>query len=52
VQPIAELGRRAVKLILANAPGTQRELLGVELAVRGSTAPPAVVARRRRRAAE
>lgn len=39
-QPIAEIGRRAVRMILdGGAPG-HREVLDVKLIVRGSTAPP------------
>ncbi|MEO8883898.1 MAG: LacI family DNA-binding transcriptional regulator [Devosia sp.] len=40
VQPIAEIGRRAVAMILGNEEGRRREVLDVRLAVRGSTAPP------------
>ncbi|MCG8510813.1 MAG: LacI family DNA-binding transcriptional regulator [Rhodospirillales bacterium] len=39
-QPIAEIGRRAVKTILDHAGEVRRETLDVELIVRGSTAPP------------
>jgi DNA-binding LacI/PurR family transcriptional regulator len=39
-QPIEELGRRAVQIIIDHRAGVQRELLDVELVVRGSTAPP------------
>lgn len=39
-QPIAEIGRRAVKAVLAHGAGTRREKLEVALVVRGSTAPP------------
>ncbi|MEX0955649.1 MAG: LacI family DNA-binding transcriptional regulator [Rhizobiaceae bacterium] len=39
-QPIAEIGRRAVRAILDNRGETVRETLDVELVVRGSTAPP------------
>jgi DNA-binding LacI/PurR family transcriptional regulator len=37
-QPIREIGRRAVKLIIEGKPA--RETVAVELVVRGSTAPP------------
>ena len=40
-QPIRELGRRAVEVIIERAPEVRREMLDVELVVRGSTAPPA-----------
>jgi DNA-binding LacI/PurR family transcriptional regulator len=40
VQPIAEIGRRAVKMILDSRPSVLRQMLPLELAVRGSTAPP------------
>jgi len=40
IQPIAEIGRRAVTMILGDEEGRRRELLDVELAVRGSTARP------------
>jgi DNA-binding LacI/PurR family transcriptional regulator len=40
-QPIRELGRRAVQLILDPGPGVRRERLEVDLLVRGSTASPA-----------
>ncbi len=39
-QPIAELGRRAVRMILEHAGEVRREKLDVDLVVRGSTAPP------------
>lgn len=39
-QPIAEIGRRAVRAILDHAGETWREQLDTELVVRGSTAPP------------
>jgi DNA-binding LacI/PurR family transcriptional regulator len=39
-QPIAEIGRRAVKTILENDGEVHHVKLGVELVVRGSTAPP------------
>ncbi|WP_309084835.1 LacI family DNA-binding transcriptional regulator [Chelativorans sp.] len=39
-QPIAEIGRRAVRAILDHAGETWREKIDVELVVRGSTAPP------------
>jgi DNA-binding LacI/PurR family transcriptional regulator len=39
-QPIAEIGRRAVKAILDHGHEIWRETLDVELAVRKSTAPP------------
>jgi DNA-binding LacI/PurR family transcriptional regulator len=39
-QPIAEIGRRAVRAILDNHGETFRETLAVELVIRGSTAPP------------
>ena len=39
-QPIAEIGRRAVKAILDHGDEVWRETVGVELVVRGSTAPP------------
>jgi DNA-binding LacI/PurR family transcriptional regulator len=39
-QPIAEIGRRAVAAILERGHEVWRELLPVELVVRGSTAPP------------
>ena len=39
-QPIAELGRRAVEVILRYDGEVHRETLPVELVVRGSTAPP------------
>jgi DNA-binding LacI/PurR family transcriptional regulator len=40
VQPIAEIGRRAVMAILAADGSLHRETLPVQLAVRGTTAPP------------
>jgi DNA-binding LacI/PurR family transcriptional regulator len=40
VQPIAEIGRRAVRMILGPDEAGGRELVPVELVVRGSTAPP------------
>jgi len=39
-QPIAELGRRAVRAILDHPGEVWRETLDVELVVRGSTSPP------------
>ncbi|GLS29282.1 transcriptional regulator, LacI family [Mesorhizobium albiziae] len=39
-QPIAEIGRRAVKAILDGASPGYREMLDLELVVRGSTATP------------
>jgi DNA-binding LacI/PurR family transcriptional regulator len=39
-QPIAELGRRAVEIILGHDGALHRETLPVELVVRGSTAAP------------
>lgn len=39
-QPMAEMGRRAVKSILQHDGTVHREMLPVELVVRGSTAPP------------
>ena len=39
-QPISELGRRAVEVILDPGPGVRRERLEVDLVVRASTAPP------------
>jgi len=39
-QPIAEIGRRAVRAILDHAGEVWREKIDVELIVRGSTAPP------------
>jgi DNA-binding LacI/PurR family transcriptional regulator len=39
-QPIAEIGRRAVKAILEGASPGYREMLELELVVRGSTAAP------------
>ncbi|MBB2970330.1 LacI family DNA-binding transcriptional regulator [Mesorhizobium sp. RMAD-H1] len=39
-QPIAEIGRRAVRAILDHAGEVWREKIDVELVVRGSTAPP------------
>ncbi|WP_163271473.1 LacI family DNA-binding transcriptional regulator [Chelativorans alearense] len=39
-QPIAEIGRRAVRAILDHAGETWREKIDTELVVRGSTAPP------------
>jgi DNA-binding LacI/PurR family transcriptional regulator len=39
-QPIAQIGRRAVEIILAGGDRVQREVLGVELTIRSSTAPP------------
>jgi DNA-binding LacI/PurR family transcriptional regulator len=39
-QPIAEIGRRAVRVILEHGDEVCRETLPVELVVRGSTCPP------------
>lgn len=39
-QPIVEIGRRAVEIILSGAVGVQREVLDVALVVRASTARP------------
>jgi len=39
-QPMMEMGRRAVEIILAGDGQIRRETLEVELVVRGSTAPP------------
>jgi DNA-binding LacI/PurR family transcriptional regulator len=39
-QPIEEIGRRAVQLVLDHGEEARRERLEVELVVRGSTAPP------------
>lgn len=39
-QPIAEIGRRAVEIILDPAGGVRRETLDVALVLRASTAPP------------
>jgi DNA-binding LacI/PurR family transcriptional regulator len=39
-QPIAEIGRRAVKVILEHPDEVVRERLDLELVIRGSTAPP------------
>lgn len=39
-QPIAEMGRRAVKAILENDGSLSRQLLPVELVVRASSGPP------------
>jgi len=39
-QPIIEIGRRAVEIILGGAETVQRETLPVEFTVRASTAPP------------
>lgn len=39
-QPITEIGRRAVEIILDPSPGVRRESLPTELVVRASTAPP------------
>jgi DNA-binding LacI/PurR family transcriptional regulator len=39
-QPMAEMGRRAVEMILSFDGTIRRETLDVELIVRGSTAPP------------
>jgi len=39
-QPIAEIGRRAVRVILEHAGEIRRERVDFELVVRGSTAPP------------
>ncbi len=39
-QPIAEIGRRAVKVILEGDGGVHRESLPLKLVVRSSTAPP------------
>jgi len=38
-QPIVDIGRRAVEIILEGSDEVQREVLGVEFTVRGSTAP-------------
>ncbi|MEQ1944773.1 LacI family DNA-binding transcriptional regulator [Mesorhizobium sp. VNQ89] len=40
VQPMAEMGRRAVEIILSFDGAVRRETLQVELAIRKSTAPP------------
>jgi DNA-binding LacI/PurR family transcriptional regulator len=40
VQPIAEIGRRAVKTILDHSGAVHRESLPLELMVRKSTAAP------------
>jgi DNA-binding LacI/PurR family transcriptional regulator len=40
VQPIVEIGRRATQAILEDDGSIRRQTLDVELAVRGSTAPP------------
>jgi DNA-binding LacI/PurR family transcriptional regulator len=40
VQPIAEMGRLAVNMILDHDGRVRRERLDVELLLRGSTAPP------------
>jgi DNA-binding LacI/PurR family transcriptional regulator len=39
-QPIADIGRNAVRIILEGGEGVQRRTLDVALVVRGSTAPP------------
>ena len=39
-QPIVELGRRAVQVIIEHGREVRRETLAVELVVRGSTGPP------------
>ena len=39
-QPIAEMGRRAVKAILENDGALSRQLLPVDLVVRASSGPP------------
>lgn len=39
-QPIAEIGRRAVEIILDTTGGVRRETLATDLVIRGSTAPP------------
>ena len=39
-QPIVELGRRAVEVIIEHGREVRRETLAVELVVRGSTGPP------------
>lgn len=39
-QPIADIGREAVRLILRAGEAPQRSVLALELVVRGSTAPP------------
>jgi DNA-binding LacI/PurR family transcriptional regulator len=39
-QPMAEMGRRAVEMILGFDGKVHREMLAIELIVRGSTAPP------------
>ena len=39
-QPIAGIGRRAVEMILENKIPARREMMPVELVVRGTTAPP------------
>ena len=39
-QPIREIGRRAVEIIIAHGPEVRREALAVDLVVRASTAPP------------
>ena len=39
-QPIRALGRRAVEVIVERTDAIRREVLDVELVVRGSTAPP------------
>jgi DNA-binding LacI/PurR family transcriptional regulator len=40
VQPMVEMGRRAVSAILEFDGTVRRETLGLELVVRNSTAPP------------
>ena len=40
-QPVVEIGRRAVRLIIEHGREVRRETLDVELVVRASTAPPA-----------
>jgi DNA-binding LacI/PurR family transcriptional regulator len=47
VQPIAEIGRRAVEIILGGSAGVTRELLDVRLAIRGSTGAARADAKRR-----
>lgn len=39
-QPAAAMGRRAVELIIERGERVSREVMGVDLLVRGSTAPP------------
>jgi DNA-binding LacI/PurR family transcriptional regulator len=40
-QPIRDIGRRAVEIIVEHGPEIRREALAVDLVVRSSTAPPA-----------